>query len=132
MPAAAIAAFFGPAAIEVRKTSRESGPGEIVMRAPVTVKLSSAIHVDTSVPSLARQVYELSETLASYSLQKLTTSRRGGNGGQHAAYPKSIFAHNSLVEAEVMSELSMGRDVNFEVRFNRAGPVPVDIKLGQL
>jgi hypothetical protein len=49
MPAAAIAAFLDPAAIEVRKTSRESGPGEMVMRAPVTVKLSMAIHVDMPV-----------------------------------------------------------------------------------
>jgi diguanylate cyclase (GGDEF)-like protein len=49
-----------------------------------------------------------------------------------AAYPNSIFAHNSSVEPEVMSELSFGREVNFEVRFNRAGPVAVDIKLGRL
>jgi cold shock CspA family protein len=49
-----------------------------------------------------------------------------------AAYPKSFFAHNSSVEPEVMSELSFGREVNFEVRFNRAGPVAVDIKLGHL
>jgi len=54
MPAAAIAALLGPAAIEVRKTSRESGPGEMVMRAPVSAKLKSAIHVDMSVQAFAK------------------------------------------------------------------------------
>ena len=48
------------------------------------------------------------------------------------AYPKNIFAHNSTVEPEVMSELSFGREVNFEVRFNRAGPVAVEINLGRM
>jgi hypothetical protein len=54
MPAAAIAALLGPTVIEVSKTSRESGPGEMVMRAPVRVKLKSAIQVATSVPSLRK------------------------------------------------------------------------------
>jgi tetratricopeptide (TPR) repeat protein/cold shock CspA family protein len=49
-----------------------------------------------------------------------------------AAYPNAIFAHNSTVEPEIMSELSYGRDVNFKLRFNRAGPVAVDIKIGRL
>jgi hypothetical protein len=39
MPAAVIAVLLGPAAIEARKMSRESGPGEMVIRAPVRVKL---------------------------------------------------------------------------------------------
>jgi tetratricopeptide (TPR) repeat protein len=49
-----------------------------------------------------------------------------------AAYPNSIFAHNSTVDPEIMSELSYGRDINFKIRFNRAGPVAIDIKIGRL
>jgi cold shock CspA family protein len=47
-------------------------------------------------------------------------------------YPNSIFAHNSTVDPDVMSDLSMGRDINFRIRFNRAGPVALNIKIGRL
>ena len=49
-----------------------------------------------------------------------------------AAYPNAIFSHNSTVDPEVMAELSYGRDVNFKIRFNRAGPVAIDLKMGRL
>jgi cold shock CspA family protein len=46
-------------------------------------------------------------------------------------YPSNVFAHNSTVDPDVLSELSVGSSVNFKIRFNRAGPVAVDIKLGR-
>jgi len=46
-------------------------------------------------------------------------------------YPSNIFAHNSTVDPDVLSELLFGSDVNFRIRFNRAGPVAVDLKLGR-
>ena len=46
-------------------------------------------------------------------------------------YPSNVFAHNSTLDPDVRSELSVGSSVNFKMRFNRAGPVAVDIKLGR-
>jgi len=43
-----------------------------------------------------------------------------------------MFAHNSTADPEIMSELSYGRDINFKIRFNRAGPVAIHIKIGRL
>jgi hypothetical protein len=48
-----------------------------------------------------------------------------------AVYPNSIFAHNSFVDPDILAGLSISRDVNFRIRFNRAGPVALDIKLGR-
>jgi cold shock CspA family protein len=48
------------------------------------------------------------------------------------AYPNSIFAHNSTVDPDLMSDLSIGRDINFRIRFNRAGAVALNIKVGRL
>jgi hypothetical protein len=45
-PAAAANAFVGPATIAVRKTSKESGPGEIAITAPATAKVISATKMD--------------------------------------------------------------------------------------
>ncbi|WFU56819.1 SIR2 family protein [Bradyrhizobium pachyrhizi] len=47
------------------------------------------------------------------------------------SYPSNVFAHNSLVDPEVLSELSVGSDVNFRIRFNRSGPCAIDLKLGR-
>ena len=47
-------------------------------------------------------------------------------------YPRSIFAHHSYIETDILSDLSFGRDVNFRIRFNRAGPTAVDLQLGRL
>jgi cold shock CspA family protein len=47
------------------------------------------------------------------------------------SYPNSVFAHNSTVDSDVRSELSIGSDVNFRIRFNRAGPCAVDVRLGR-
>ena len=43
------------------------------------------------------------------------------------AYPKSIFAHHSFIIPEVLDELSIGQEVSFRIRFNRAGPTAVDL-----
>jgi len=47
------------------------------------------------------------------------------------SYPNSVFAHNSLIDLDVLSELSVGTDVNFRIRFNRTGPCAIDLKLGR-
>jgi cold shock CspA family protein len=44
-------------------------------------------------------------------------------------YPRSIFAHYSYIEPDVLESLTIGQQVNFWLRFNRAGPTAVDIKL---
>ena len=43
------------------------------------------------------------------------------------AYPRSIFAHHSFITPEVLDELSIGQEVSFRIRFNRAGPTAVDL-----
>jgi cold shock CspA family protein len=45
-------------------------------------------------------------------------------------YPRSIFAHYSHIEAEILDSLSIGQEVNFFIRFNRAGATAEDIKPG--
>jgi cold shock CspA family protein len=47
------------------------------------------------------------------------------------SYQNSVFVHNSVVGPDVLSELSVGSDVNFRIRFNRSGPCAVDLKLGR-
>jgi hypothetical protein len=47
-------------------------------------------------------------------------------------YPRSIFAHHSYVDNDILGDLSFGRDVNFRIRFNRAGPTAIDLQLGRL
>ncbi len=44
-------------------------------------------------------------------------------------YPRSIFAHYSYIELDILESLSIGQQINFWLRFNRAGPTAVDIKL---
>ncbi|WP_167771685.1 cold shock domain-containing protein [Bradyrhizobium niftali] len=47
------------------------------------------------------------------------------------SYPESIFAHHSAIAPAVLDQLEVGSDVNFRVRFNRAGPVAIDMQLGR-
>ena len=47
------------------------------------------------------------------------------------AYPKSIFAHYSCIDPDVFEDISIGREVNFRIRFNRGGPTAVDLVLGR-
>lgn len=48
------------------------------------------------------------------------------------AYPHAVFAHNSIVDPDLLEAIAVGRDVNFHIRFNRAGPVAIDLKLGRI
>jgi cold shock CspA family protein len=43
-------------------------------------------------------------------------------------YPRSIFAHYSHIELDILDSLSIGQEVDFFIRFNRAGPTAEDIK----
>jgi cold shock CspA family protein len=47
------------------------------------------------------------------------------------SYPESIFAHHSEIDPDLLDDLSVGTDVNFNVRFNRAGPIAVGMKKGR-
>lgn len=47
------------------------------------------------------------------------------------SYPDNIFAHHSGIAPAVLDQLDIGSDVNFRVRFNRAGPVATDVQLGR-
>jgi hypothetical protein len=47
-------------------------------------------------------------------------------------YPRSIFAHRSSSDPDIMDDLSIGQDVNFRIRFNRAGATAVDVQFGRL
>jgi cold shock CspA family protein len=47
------------------------------------------------------------------------------------SYPESIFAHHSGIDPGLLEELFIGADVNFKVRFNRAGPIAVDMEKGR-
>lgn len=46
-------------------------------------------------------------------------------------YPRDIFGHRSSADPDVFDELSIGQEINFRIRFNREGPMAVDIKLGR-
>ena len=47
-------------------------------------------------------------------------------------YPQDIFAHNNDIDPALLTDLNVGSDVNFRVRFNRSGPVAVDVKRGHI
>ncbi|MUO79702.1 hypothetical protein GOZ78_17815 [Agrobacterium vitis] len=47
-------------------------------------------------------------------------------------YPKKIFSHRLASDPDVFDELSVGSQINFRLRFNREGPVAVEIKTGRL
>lgn len=47
------------------------------------------------------------------------------------AYPRDIFAHRSMSDADVFDELMIGDEVNFRIRFNRQGPTAVDMQMGR-
>ena len=46
-------------------------------------------------------------------------------------YPQNIFAHNNDVDPTLIGNLSFGSEVNFRLRFNRSGPVAVDVRGGR-
>jgi tetratricopeptide (TPR) repeat protein len=46
-----------------------------------------------------------------------------------SAYPKEIFAHKSSIVTGDFELLSQGDNVSFRIRFNRKGPVAVDIRI---
>lgn len=46
-------------------------------------------------------------------------------------YPRDIFGHRSNSDADVYDELSIGQEVNFRIRFNRSGPMAIDIQAGR-
>jgi len=48
------------------------------------------------------------------------------------SYPQRIFCHHSSIASEVLEELSIGKEVNFRVRFNREGPTAVDVQMGRI
>jgi SIR2-like domain/Tetratricopeptide repeat/'Cold-shock' DNA-binding domain len=48
-----------------------------------------------------------------------------------SSYPRSIFSHHSNIDPDILSEISVGQDLNFRLRFNRAGPTAVDLRLGR-
>ncbi len=47
-------------------------------------------------------------------------------------YSRDIFGHRSSSNPDVFDELSIGEEVNFRIRFNREGPMAIDVKLGRL
>jgi cold shock CspA family protein len=47
-------------------------------------------------------------------------------------YPRDIFGHRSSSNADVFDELAIGQEVNFRLRFNREGPMAIDIKPGRI
>jgi hypothetical protein len=49
-----------------------------------------------------------------------------------SVYPKNIFSHRSSSDPDIFDEFSIGQEINFRVRFNRAGPMGIDIRPGRL
>lgn len=46
-------------------------------------------------------------------------------------YMRDIFAHRSSSNPDVFDELAIGQEVNFKVRFNRQGPMAIDLQPGR-
>ena len=44
------------------------------------------------------------------------------------SYPRHIFAHYSYIDPDILEALSIGQEVNFRMRFNRQGPIAVDVR----
>jgi tetratricopeptide (TPR) repeat protein len=44
-------------------------------------------------------------------------------------YPNRIFSHFSAIDPDVLEDLYVGQEVNFRIRFNRAGPTAAEIRL---
>ena len=91
--------------------------------------------IDEKAPDTFRKVAPRQETVITALLGRYSGMIEGMKPKfffiRSAVCPNSIFAHNSVVDPDVMAELSISRDVNFRIRFNRAGPVALDIKIGR-
>jgi cold shock CspA family protein len=44
------------------------------------------------------------------------------------SYPRRIFAHSNYIDPDILEFLSIGQEVNFNMRFNRQGPTAVDVR----
>jgi hypothetical protein len=49
-----------------------------------------------------------------------------------SAYVDDILAPESLTDGKVWDELQANNEVNFKIRFNRAGPIALDLRLGRV
>jgi cold shock CspA family protein len=49
-----------------------------------------------------------------------------------AQYARDIFAHRGSSNPDIFDDLDIGQEVNFRIRFNREGPMAIDIQLGRL
>jgi hypothetical protein len=47
------------------------------------------------------------------------------------AYPNRIYAHRTAFDDREVDEIEIGQRVYFRVRFNRVGPVAVEVHLKQ-
>ena len=86
-------------------------------------------------PSSFRRTVPQKDNAVTKRLPRYTGSIEALNGHfffiRSGIYPNSIFGHHSSSEPEVSEQLSIGQEVNFRIRFNRAGPAAVDVRAGR-
>jgi cold shock CspA family protein len=46
-------------------------------------------------------------------------------------YLRDIFAHRTTSDADVFDEISIEPEVSFRIRFNRQGPMAIDLRSGR-
>ena len=88
--------------------------------------------IDRTAPSSFRRRAEKSDSMVSRQLRRyqgtLVTIKATMAFIRCPAYPSDIFAHANDTQQEVWRTLRTGDGISFQVRFNRAGPVALDIK----
>lgn len=72
----------------------------------------------------------ITENLPDYS-GSIDSVREGFYYIRSGAYPKTIFAHRSSFDDRSLDKVELGQEVNFRIRFNRGGPVAVNVRLKQ-
>lgn len=91
--------------------------------------------IDSHAPDNFRRVSPRTESEITSKLPRYTGRVDAMKGNflfiRSGCYPRGILAHYSFIEPAILAELSIGQDVNFRIRFNRAGPTAVEFKLGR-
>ena len=90
-------------------------------------------YIDKKAPDTFRPVAAKRETVITDRIGERSGYVQNINGHfffiRAGSYPREFFAHKSSIVEGNFDQLAQGDNVRFSVRFNRKGPVAIDIKL---
>tara|TARA_R110000868_G_scaffold133642_3_gene345326 strand:- start:8222 stop:11353 length:3132 start_codon:yes stop_codon:yes gene_type:complete len=91
--------------------------------------------IDKRAPAHFRPRPPREDTVVTAKLGSFTGSVEGIKSGyafiRSGSYPKAIFAHASNFEDDSFEDLELGIDVSFRIRFNRSGPMAMEVRVGR-